>query len=63
MGLYEPESRSICAAEGGMQRAVACSYEWTSGVCYRETVLRMETPVIEKMERVGRVRVGLGRAR
>ena len=28
---------------------------------YRETVLRMETKVLEKMSRVGRVRFGLQR--
>ncbi|KAJ5893447.1 hypothetical protein N7495_005138 [Penicillium taxi] len=49
----------LCAGEGGMQRAIACSYEWTTGTCYRETVLRMETPVLEKMSRVPRVKLGL----
>ncbi|KAJ5709909.1 hypothetical protein N7493_009501 [Penicillium malachiteum] len=49
----------LCAAEGGMQRAIACSYEWTTGTCYRETVLRMETPVLAKMSRVPRVKMGI----
>jgi hypothetical protein len=30
-------------AEGGMQRAVGVSLDWTTGTLYRETVLRMET--------------------
>ncbi|KAJ5611557.1 hypothetical protein N7528_008662 [Penicillium herquei] len=49
----------LCAAEGGMQRAIACSYEWMTGTCYRETVLRMETPVLAKMSRVPRVKMGI----
>ena len=54
-----PVAVLLCGAEGGMQRAVACSYEWTTGTCYRETVLRMETPVLEKMSRVSRFRFGM----
>ncbi|KAJ5523775.1 hypothetical protein N7494_010425 [Penicillium frequentans] len=49
----------LCAAEGGMQRAIACSYEWSTGTCRRETILRMETPVLEKMSRVSRVKLGV----
>jgi hypothetical protein len=45
-----------------MQRAVLCSYDWTTQCLWRETVLRMETVVLEKMSRVGRVRFGLRRA-
>jgi hypothetical protein len=51
----------LCGSEGGMQRAVMCSYDWTTQTLYRETVLRMETKVLEKMSRVGRVRFGLKR--
>lgn len=47
--------------EGGMQRAIGVSYEWETATCYRETVMRMDTPLMEKMERVGRVRLGLNR--
>jgi hypothetical protein len=57
-----PVAVLLCGAEGGMQRAVACSYDWTTGTCYRETVLRMETPVLEKMSRVSRFRFGMIRA-
>ncbi|KAG4431383.1 hypothetical protein IFR05_013143 [Cadophora sp. M221] len=53
MTLFEavkpPVAVLLCGSEGGMQRAVACSYEWTTGVCYRENVLRMETTVLDKM--------------
>ncbi|KAL5326555.1 hypothetical protein ACEPPN_004241 [Leptodophora sp. 'Broadleaf-Isolate-01'] len=56
-----PVAVLLCGSEGGMQRALACSYEWTTGVCYRETVLRMETTVLEKMSRVSRFRFGMSR--
>lgn len=51
----------LCGSEGGMQRAVMCSYDWTSQTLYRETVLRVETGVLQKMSRVGRVKFGLKR--
>ncbi len=57
-----PVEALLCGAEGGMQRAIACSYDWTTGAYYRETVLRMETPVLEKMSRVERFRFGMNRA-
>jgi hypothetical protein len=56
-----PVACLICGAEGGMQRAVLCSYDWTSQTLYRETVLRMETVVLEKMSRIGRFRFGMKR--
>jgi hypothetical protein len=51
----------LCGSEGGMQRAVMCSYDWTNQTLYRETVLRMETKVLEKMPRIGRVSFGFKR--
>lgn len=51
----------LCGSEGGMQRALMCSYDWTSQTLWRETVLRLPTPVLEKMPRIGRVRFGLRR--
>jgi len=56
-----PVAVLLCGTEGGMQRAIACSYQWTTGTCYRETVLRMETTVLEKMSRVSRFRFGVKR--
>jgi len=38
-----------------------CSYDWPTQTLYRETVLRMETRVLEKMSRVSRVSFGLRR--
>lgn len=51
----------LCASEGGMQRAVACSYDWTTQTMYRETVLRMPTTALNRMDRVPRFRVGIQR--
>ena len=51
----------LCGAEGGMQRAVACSYDWTTQTMHRETVLRMPTTALNRMDRALRVRVGLRR--
>jgi hypothetical protein len=56
-----PVAFLLAGEEGGMQRAIGVSYEWETATCYRETVLRLETPAIEKMERVGRLRLGLHR--
>lgn len=53
-----PSVLLLCAVEVGMQRAIACSYQWMTGTCYRETALRLETPVLEKMSRVSRVKLG-----
>ena len=49
----------LLGAEGGMQRAVGCSYDWTTGILYRETVLRMETSCKDKMDLVSRARISL----
>lgn len=51
----------LCGSEGGMQRALMCSYDCTSQTLYREAVLRMETTVLERMSRVPRFRFGLNR--
>ncbi|KAJ9617095.1 hypothetical protein H2200_000816 [Cladophialophora chaetospira] len=56
-----PSIALLCGSEGGMQRAVLCSYDWTNQCFWRETVLRMETVVLEKLSRIGRVRFGLRR--
>ena len=39
----KPPVAVLVCGEGGMQRALLCSYEWTNGTFYKETVLRMET--------------------
>ncbi|KAL8648667.1 MAG: hypothetical protein Q9210_004848 [Variospora velana] len=54
-----PVAVLACGEEGGMQRALLCSYDWTNNTMYRETVLRMETPAFWRMSPIGRVRLGL----
>lgn len=56
-----PVAVVLCGQEGGMQRALLCSYEHKTQTLYRETVLRMETPVLEAMSRLGRFRFGFNR--
>lgn len=51
----------LCASEGGMQRAIGCSYDWTSQTMYRETVLRLPTDTLHRMGSVPRVRIGIQR--
>lgn len=54
-----PVAVMVCGREGGMQRAVLCSYDWRTQTFCRETVLRMKTLVVEKMFRVDRFRFSL----
>lgn len=56
-----PVALLICGSEGGMQRALGCSFDWTTSTFYRETVLRLETRVLSRMDRVRRVRLGIRR--
>lgn len=51
----------LCASEGGNQRAVMCSYDWKSQTLFKETVIRMETQVLDRMQRIGRVNFGFFR--
>lgn len=54
-----PVAVLACGEEGGMQRALLCSWDWTTNTLHRETVLRMETRAYWRMSPVGRVRLGL----
>ncbi|KAL4737205.1 hypothetical protein BDV11DRAFT_216837 [Aspergillus similis] len=56
-----PVALVLCGSEGGMQRGLLCSYDWKSQTLYRESVLRVDTTVLEKMSRVDRFRLGLRR--
>ncbi|KAI0130288.1 hypothetical protein BJ170DRAFT_309206 [Xylariales sp. AK1849] len=56
-----PSVVMICGREGGMQRAVLCSYDWKTQTFCREAVLRMKTLVLERMSRVDRFRFCLSR--
>ena len=56
-----PIAALLCGSEGGMQRAVMCSYDADTQTLYRESVLRMETEILQTMFRVGRFRFGFRR--
>jgi hypothetical protein len=56
-----PVAVIICGQEGGMQRAVLCSYDWTRQTFARETVIRVKTLVLDRMLRVDRFRFALKR--
>ncbi|KAH8881789.1 hypothetical protein GQ53DRAFT_886717 [Thozetella sp. PMI_491] len=47
--------------EGGMKRAIACSFDISTGTLYRETVLRIPSQSADCMESIPRVRLGLKR--
>jgi hypothetical protein len=51
----------LAGSEGGMQRAIGVSLDWTTNTVYRECVLRMDSRVRGAMPRVSRVRLGLRR--
>jgi hypothetical protein len=55
-----PTTVMICGSEGGLQRAVLCSYEWQTQTFKRDTVLRMKTMVLDRMSRIDRFRFSLG---
>ncbi|KAJ6041237.1 uncharacterized protein N7446_010870 [Penicillium canescens] len=54
-----PVALLLCGSEGGMHRGLLCSYDWPTQTLTRETVLRVDTRTLDKMARVGRVRIGL----
>ena len=54
-----PIAALVCGEEGGMQRALLCSYEWKTNNLYRETVIRMTTPVYDKMTLTNRVKLAI----
>lgn len=58
-----PIALVICGSEGGMKRAIGCSYDWRTGTLYRETVLRVPTPVLNRMARINKIKLGLKRPR
>jgi hypothetical protein len=57
-----PTAVFICGSEGGMKRAMLCSFDWKTNGFVRETVVRMKTMVVDKMFRVERFRFALSRS-
>lgn len=56
-----PTTVMVCGQEGGMQRAILCSYDWKRATFAREAVVRMNTTVLNRMIRVNRFRFALRR--
>jgi len=56
-----PVALVLCGNEGGMLRALLCSYDWKRQTLCRETVLRVDTIVLSKMSRIDRFRLALNR--
>lgn len=59
---WPPQALIACGTEGGMERVLACSYDWTTGVFYRESVLRFPGKVLDHMHRLPKIRLGLKRS-
>ncbi|KAI1737918.1 hypothetical protein F4680DRAFT_427459, partial [Xylaria scruposa] len=56
-----PTTVIVCGREGGMQRAILCSYDWQEGAFVREAVIRIKTLVLDRMFRVDKFRFTLSR--
>jgi hypothetical protein len=56
-----PVAAIVCGQEGGMQRALLCSYDPVSRAFCKETVLRMNTTCLERMPRMDRFRFAMRR--
>lgn len=56
-----PTAVMVCGREGGMQRAVLCSYDWRRATFAREAVIRLHTTVLDRMFRMSRFRFALRR--
>ncbi|KAH9990065.1 hypothetical protein F4779DRAFT_610163 [Xylariaceae sp. FL0662B] len=54
-----PVAIFICGQHGGMHRALLCSYDAFNNKFIRETVLRIDSQVTEKMGRVSKFRLSL----
>lgn len=54
-----PDAVLICGNEGVMHRALLCSYDTSSEAFIRETTLRMELRVAEKMHQMGTVQLSI----
>ncbi len=48
-----PSVALLCGKEGGMLRAVLCSYERSTNSLQKECVLRMETPMWDQSSLMG----------
>ena len=61
ISAWPPQALVACGTEGGMERVLVCSYDWTTGVMYKESVLRFPGKVLESMHTLPGIRLGLKR--
>jgi hypothetical protein len=57
--VHPPSVALICGQEGGMRRALLCSYNYETQTFHRETVVRMPTKVLDRMDRVNKFRFSM----
>lgn len=57
--VHPPSVVLVCGREGGAQRALLCSYNYRTQTFHRETVLRMQTEVRDRMARIPRFRFSM----
>ncbi|KAH8587656.1 hypothetical protein B0O99DRAFT_601419 [Bisporella sp. PMI_857] len=55
--IHPPSVALLCGKEGGMLRAVLCSYERSTNSLQKECVLRMETPMWDQSSLMGWVKL------
>jgi hypothetical protein len=57
--VHPPSVVLACGRESGAQRALLCSYNYGTQTFHRETVLRMQTEVRDRMARIPRFRFSM----
>ena len=57
--VHPPSVALVCGHEGGMRRALLCSYDYKTQTFHRETVIRMPTKVLDRMDRVDKFRFSM----
>lgn len=57
--VHPPSVALVCGQEGGMRRALLCSYDYKTQTFHRETVVRMPTKVLDRMDRVNKFRFSM----
>lgn len=57
--VHPPTAALVCGHEGGMRRVLLCSYDYKTQTFHRETVVRMPTKVLDRMDRVEKFRFSM----
>ncbi|KAI0448822.1 hypothetical protein F5B21DRAFT_518642 [Xylaria acuta] len=57
--VHPPTAALVCGHEGGMRRVLLCSYDYTTQTFHRETVIRMPTKVLDRIDRVDKFRFSM----